>query len=198
MWGDRAARALVLASTSRYRKELLARLGLPFETDMPDVDERAAADEPAATLVRRLSIAKALAVAPRHPHALVIGSDQAAVYDGLRVGKPDGLDAAAAQLRRISGKTAILYTGIALLDTDSGRIQADVVPFRVVFRVLTDTQINRYLEREQPFDCAGSVKSEGLGIALFERFDGGDPTALIGLPLIRLVAMLEDAGVTVV
>lgn len=184
----------MLASSSRYRKDVLVRLAMPFLVDAPEIDERAVPGESPESMVRRLAVAKAAAVGVRHAHALVIGSDQAAVYDGALVGKPGNHASARVQLRRISGKAALLHTGIALLDTDSGRVQADVVPFRVVFRTLSDAQIDRYLERERPFDCAGSVKSEGLGIALLERFDGDDPTALIGLPLIRLVAMLEQEG----
>ncbi len=184
----------MLASSSRYRKDVLARLGMPFLVDIPEIDEQAAPGEGPESMVRRLAVAKAMAVGARHSHALVVGSDQAAIYDGVVVGKPGDHASARAQLRRISGKVALLLTGIALFDTDSGRVQADVVPFRVVFRTLNDAQIDRYLERERPFDCAGSVKSEGLGIALLERFDGADPTALIGLPLIRLVAMLEQEG----
>ncbi|MHB1951277.1 MAG: Maf family protein [Acidiferrobacteraceae bacterium] len=187
-------RILVLASSSPYRRELLQRLRIPFEVDAPSVDERPTAGERPEALVQRLALAKAAAVAARHPRALVIGSDQVAVYDGVPVGKPGDRDAARAQLRRVSGKTAVLHTGIALLDAASGRSQCDVVPFRVVFRTLTDAQIDRYLDLERPFDCAGAVKSEGLGIALLERFEGDDPTALIGLPLIRLVAMLEAEG----
>lgn len=186
----------MLASSSPYRKEILARLGMPFAVDAPAIDEHTVPGEAPEAMVRRLALAKAMAVATRHAHALVIGSDQAAVYDGILVGKPGNHEAARAQLRRISGKVATLHTGIVLLDTDSGRAQADVIPFRVAFRTLTDVQIDRYLALERPFDCAGSVKSEGLGIALLERFDGDDPTALVGLPLIRLVDMLAREGVS--
>lgn len=184
-------RSLILASSSRYRRMLLERLGVPFAVASPDVDETPLPDETPQALVRRLAVAKAARVAEQHPCALVIGSDQVAVYDGVTVGKPGHHAAARAQLQRISGKTAVLYTGLAVLDAASGRLQAEVVPFRVTFRSLTDPQIEAYLRKEEPYDCAGSVKSEGLGITLLERFEGEDPNALIGLPLIRLVRMLE-------
>lgn len=185
------SRPLILASSSRYRRALLERLGIPFITANPDVDEAPLPGEAPSDLVRRLAIAKATRVAGQYPSGLVIGSDQVAVYDGITVGKPGHHPAAVAQLRRISGKTAVLYTGLAVLDAASGRLQTEVVPFRITFRALTDAQIEAYLAREQPYDCAGSVRSEGLGIALLERFEGEDPNALIGLPLIRLVRMLE-------
>lgn len=191
-------RKLILASSSPYRKELLSRLGLPFSTLSPDVDETPLPGEPPEHLVARLAVAKAQAVADRHPHALVIGSDQVAVHRGSIVGKPGNHDRAVAQLRAASGQSVTLHTGLALVDADSGRTQSEVVPFRVVFRKLNDDQIERYLRKEQPYNCAGSVKSEGLGIALLERFEGEDPNTLIGLPLIRLVAMLEKEGVDVI
>ena len=188
---------LLLASTSPYRRELLARLCLPFETVSPEVDEAAGADEAPADLVRRLSQAKARAGARRQPASLVIGSDQVAVIGDEILGKPDTHAAAHAQLSRLSGEVVTFLTGLALYNDASGRMQSDVVPFRVHFRTLTASQIEHYLEREQPYDCAGSFKSEGLGIALFERMEGDDPTALIGLPLIRLVKMLEKEGLAV-
>jgi septum formation protein len=191
-------RKLILASSSPYRKELLARLGLPFSAISPDIDESPLPGEPPEHLVARLAVAKAHAIADRHPHALVIGSDQVAVHRGSIVGKPGDHDRAVAQLRAASGQSVTLYTGLALVDADSGRTQSEVVPFRVVFRRLNDNQIERYLRKEQPYNCAGSVKSEGLGIALLERFEGEDPNTLIGLPLIRLVAMLEKEGVDVI
>ena len=191
-------RQIILASSSPYRKELLARLGLPFAAIAPDIDETPLPGEPPEHLVGRLAVAKAQAIAERHPHALVIGSDQVAVHRGRIVGKPGDHDRAVAQLRAASGQTVTLHTGLALVDADSGRAQSEVIPFRVVFRKLTDGQIERYLRKEQPYNCAGSVKSEGLGIALLERFDGDDPNTLIGLPLIRLVAMLEKEGVDVI
>jgi septum formation protein len=191
-------RSLILASSSPYRKELLSRLGLPFSAVSPDIDETPLPDEPPAHLVERLAAAKARAIADQHAHSLVIGSDQIAVHQGAIVGKPGNHDRAVAQLRAASGQGVTLYTGLALVDADSGRTQSEVIPFRVVFRKLNDDQIERYLRKEQPYNCAGSVKSEGLGIALLERFEGEDPNTLIGLPLIRLVAMLEKEGVEVV
>lgn len=192
------ATRLILASSSPYRRELLARLGLPFQAVAPDIDETPQPREAAAALVERLALAKARAVAARHPDALVIGSDQAAVYDNRIVGKPRDHATAVQQLRAASGRTVTLYTGLALVNAASGRVQSDVVPYRITFRRLTDEQIESYLQREQPYGCAGSVRAEGLGIALLERFEGDDPNALIGLPLIRLVRMLEDDGVRVV
>lgn len=188
---------LILASSSPYRRKLLQRLGIPFEVIAPDVDETPAPGETPQALVERLAIAKAQAVARQHANALVIGSDQVAVYDGTIVGKPLTHDRAVEQLRMASGKAVTLYTGLALIHSDSGRVQSEVVPFRVVFRPLSDAQIDNYLRKEQPYHCAGSVKSEGLGIALLERMEGEDPNALIGLPLIRLVRMLENEGAQV-
>ncbi len=185
---------LILASGSRYRHDLLARLKIPFEVMVSDADETARPNEDARALTERLAIAKAEAVRPRAADALIIGSDQVAEYDGEIVGKPGGFDEAARQLRRISGKTARLYTGLALLNARTGRIQSEVALFEVTFRRLGEEHITRYLQKERPFDCAGSVKSEGLGIALLERFQGDDPNTLIGLPLIRLVRMLEAEG----
>ncbi|MFA7619887.1 MAG: Maf family nucleotide pyrophosphatase [Thiohalomonadaceae bacterium] len=187
--------ALVLGSTSPYRRELLARLGLAFEVDAPDVDEHALPGEAPDALVRRLAEAKARAVAARHPGALVIGSDQVAVLDGVILGKPGDHARAMQQLRAASGKTVLFQTGLCLFDDRNGSAQVDVVPFRVVFRTLSDAQIENYLRRERPYNCAGSFKSEGLGISLFQRLEGDDPNALIGLPLIRLVDMLAEAGV---
>ncbi|MGE0081629.1 MAG: nucleoside triphosphate pyrophosphatase [Thiohalomonadaceae bacterium] len=189
--------ALVLGSTSPYRRELLARLGLAFEVDAPDVDERALPDEAPEALVRRLAEAKARAVAAKHPGALVIGSDQVAVLEGAILGKPGDHASAVQQLRAASGKTVLFQTGLCLFDGRNGSVQVDVVPFRVVFRELSDEQIENYLRRERPYNCAGSFKSEGLGISLFQRLQGDDPNALIGLPLIRLVDMLANAGVHV-
>jgi septum formation protein len=189
---------LVLASSSPYRRELLARLKLPFEVVLPDVDEVAHPGETPQALVERLAIEKARAVAAGRPGALVIGSDQVAVYDGAIVGKPHSHDRAVEQLRRAAGRTVTLHTGLAVVNSDSGRVQCEVIPFRVTFRPLNDEQIESYLRKEKPYSCAGSVKSEGLGIALLERFEGEDPNTLIGLPLIRLVRMLENEGLTVI
>lgn len=182
---------LVLASTSPFRQQLLDRLQLAYETDSPDVDESPLPGENIDQMVIRLAIAKAQAVAARHPQALIIGSDQSAELDGEKLGKPGGYDKAFAQLRQASGKKVVFHTGLCLLNSASGHIQTACVPYTVVFRHLSDTMIDAYLRREQPYNCAGSFKSEALGIALFERFEGEDPNALIGLPLIKLVAMLE-------
>lgn len=188
---------LILASSSPFRRELLARLRLPFESVSPAVDETPQPGEPPTELVRRLAIAKARAVAARCPDALVIGSDQVAVYNGTLVGKPGGHAEAVKQLRAASGRKVTLYTGLALLNTATGNLQVEVIPYGIQFRKLTDAQIDSYLRKEEPYGCAGSVKSEGLGIALLERFEGDDPNALIGLPLIRLVRMLENEGVQI-
>ncbi len=191
-------RDLILASTSPFRRELLVRLQLPFRVVAPEVDEEPLAGEEPDALAGRLALAKAHAVAGSHPQALVIGSDQVAVHAGRIVGKPGSHAAAVQQLRAASGGRVVLYTGLALVDARSGRTQSQVVPFATVFRHLTDEVIENYLRKEQPYNCAGSLKSEGLGIALLERFEGDDPTALIGLPLIRLIRMLEAEGVRVI
>jgi len=189
---------LVLASSSPYRRELLARLRIPFEVVLPEVDETPRAGETPQALVERLAIEKAQAVAASVADALVIGSDQVAVYNGSIVGKPHGHERAVEQLRMASGRTVTLYTGLALVNTATGHVQCEVIPYRVTFRALTDELIESYLRKEKPYSCAGSVKSEGLGIALLERFEGDDPNTLIGLPLIRLVRMLEAEGFRVV
>jgi septum formation protein len=188
---------LILASTSPFRRELLARLRLPFEVQAPDIDETPLPEEDPQAMVARLAELKARAIARREPAALVIGSDQVAVLDGEILGKPGSHERAVEQLSRASGKTVIFYTGLCLINSDSGRIRKEVVPYRVVFRVLRREQIENYLRREQPYRCAGSFKSEGLGIALFERLEGEDPSSLIGLPLIRLIRLLETEGVAV-
>lgn len=190
-------RRLILASTSPFRRELLARLGLPFAIRAPEADETRQTGEDAPALVARLAELKARAVACHEPAALIIGSDQVAVLDGEIIGKPGDHERAVAQLRRASGRTVAFYTGLCLLDGASDHRQVAVEPFRVVFRALTPEMIEHYLRRERPYHCAGSFKSEGLGIALFERLEGDDPTSLIGLPLIRLTRMLETAGVAV-
>lgn len=186
---------LVLASTSPYRRELLGRLGLPFASARPATDETPLASEAPEALVRRLAEAKARSVAADHPAALVIGSDQVAVLDGQVLGKPGTPAAAQQQLQRASGRSVLFLTGLCLLNAGCDRAWVVVEPFTVHFRALTAAQIARYLAAEQPYDCAGSFKSEGLGIALFERLEGDDPNSLIGLPLIRLVALLGEAGV---
>jgi len=186
---------LILGSSSPYRRELLERLKLPFEVISPEIDETPLPDEAPEALVERLSIAKAQVIADKTPGSLVIGSDQVAVHDNSIVGKPHDHDHAIQQLREASGKTITLYTGLALINADTGNVQSEVIPYKVVFRQLTDEIIEHYLRKEQPYKCAGSVKSEGLGIALLERFEGEDPNTLIGLPLIRLIRMLEQESV---
>jgi septum formation protein len=186
---------LVLASTSPFRRALLQRLGLPFNTAAPLVDEIRKQGEAPAALVTRLAEAKARAVAAAHPDALIIGSDQVAAIDDTVMGKPGDREGAIAQLNRASGRTVVFYTGLCLLNASTGHIQVACEPFRVHFRRLTQGQIAGYVDQEQPFNCAGSFRSEGLGIALFDRLEGNDPSALIGLPLIRLIAMLGAEGV---
>lgn len=188
---------LVLGSTSPFRQALLQRLGLPFTVDAPDVDESQHPGETPRALVLRLAEAKARAVARRHPTALIIGSDQVACIDDQILGKPGTRAKAVEQLRASVGRAVTFHTGLCLLNAASGRAQLACEPFRVHFRQLSEAQIGRYLDAEQPFNCAGSFKSEGLGISLFERMEGDDPNALIGLPLIRLVAMLENEGIAV-
>lgn len=183
---------LILASSSPFRKMLLERLMVPFATANPDIDESAKAGESPVQLVERLAIEKAQAVSQQYPGSLIIGSDQVALHGKEIVGKPHTHARAVQQLRTASGKQIKLYTGLALLNSASGRIQSEVVPYTVHFKTLSEEIIESYLRREQPYNCAGSVRSEGLGIALLERFEGDDPNALIGLPLIRLVAMLEN------
>jgi septum formation protein len=187
-------RRVVLASTSRYRQGLLERLGMPFECADPQVGEAALPGEAPAATARRLAEAKARAVAIRFPDSLVIGSDQVASCEGARLDKPGNHENAVRQLTRVSGKTALFDTAVALLDTKSSRLDARVVPCRVTFRSLSAAQIERYLRLEQPYDCAGSAKAEGLGIALIERMETEDPTSLVGLPLIALCELLRDAG----
>lgn len=189
---------IILASSSPYRRELLARLKIPFEVIEPHVDETPLSGETAEVHVKRLAVAKAQAVAQNRQNSLVIGSDQVAVHSGKICGKPLDHTNAVRQLREASGKVVTLFTGLALINTAANRIQSEVVPYEVVFRRLTDAQIERYLSKERPFDCTGGVRAEGLGIALLERFGGDDPNALIGLPLIRLVRMLEEEGVEVI
>ncbi|MHB8622939.1 MAG: Maf family protein [Sulfuricaulis sp.] len=189
---------LILASSSPFRRELLERLHIPFDVVVPEVDETPHPGETPSALVKRLATEKARKIAGQTSGALVIGSDQVAVYDGCIVGKPHDHDNAVQQLRAASGKTVTLYTGLALINTDSRHVQCEVIPYRVAFRPLTDAQIQSYLHKEQPYSCAGSVRSEGLGIALLERFEGDDPNTLIGLPLIRLVRMLENEGMQII
>jgi MAF protein len=190
-------RRLLLASSSPYRRELLSRLRLPFDCRAPEIDETPHPDESPEQLVRRLSREKALALAETHPDHLIIGSDQAAVLGDRIIGKPHTLERAREQLLSCSGKRLDFLTGLTLLDTRKGAEQVDCLRFSVHFRELSEAQIERYLIAEQPFDCAGSFKAEGLGISLFRATEGEDATSLIGLPLIRLVEMLNSAGIEV-
>ena len=189
--------ALVLASSSPYRRELLERLGLSFTAVSPDLDEAPFPGEPPEKQVRRLAEAKARAVAAARPAALVIGSDQLAAVDGTVLSKPGGHEPAVRQLKTMRGRETIFYTGLCLLNGPAGTADIDCVRFGVRFRNYSDEEIERYLRRERPYQCAGSFMSEGLGISLVDRFIGEDPSALIGLPLIRLAAMLRAAGVPV-
>lgn len=186
---------LVLASTSPFRQSLLATLGIPFITAAPQTDETALPGETAQALVQRLALAKAQALAAVYPQHLIIGSDQVCLLDGNITGKPHTAAAARQQLTQASGKVVTFYTGLALLDTRQQTHQLCCEPFHVHFRPLQPAEIARYVEREQPLNCAGSFKSEGLGITLFERLEGRDPNTLVGLPLIALCEMLRRAGV---
>ena len=189
------ARPLVLGSTSRYRRELLERLQLPFEVAAPDVDEQELPGESPREIALRLALAKAHAVARRFPGAVVIGSDQVADLEGAALGKPGSHERAVAQLRRMRGQSVVFQTAVAVVCHESGFEAVDLAPVRVRFRDLSDQEIEAYLLAERPYDCAGSAKSEGLGIALLEAIDSDDPTALVGLPLIRTCRMLRAAGV---
>jgi len=187
-------RQLILASTSRYRRELLERLRLPFEQQSPEVDETPLPGEAPAALATRLSLAKAQAVARLHPQAIVIGSDQVADLNGESIGKPGNHERACEQLRRMSGHRIVFQTGVAVVCEATGFSQQDLAPVHVVFRNLSEAEIESYLRAEQPYDCAGSAKSEGLGISLLAAIESDDPTALIGLPLIRTSHLLRAAG----
>lgn len=189
--------SLVLASSSPYRRELLSRLRQPFEWAAPSIDESRQPEEDAEALVRRLAQEKAQALAGRFKEHLIIGSDQVAVLDGQVLGKPHDYTRAHAQLSAASGKSVSFLTGLALLDSRDGSCQTDCVPYTVHFRTLSAEQIERYLKAEEPYDCAGSFKVEGLGISLFRSTEGSDVNSLIGLPLIRLVEMLHTAGVQI-
>jgi len=189
---------LVLGSTSPFRKEILQKLAIPFETAAPDVDETALENETPQELVRRLAELKAKAVAKTYPEHLIIGSDQVAVVNAKIVGKPGTHEKAIQQLTEASGQTVHFYTGLCLYNSKTDHIQSEVVPFDVVFRDLQPSEIENYLLKEKPYNCAGSFKSEGLGITLFECLQGDDPNTLIGLPLIRLVAMLRNEGFFVI
>lgn len=190
-------RDLVLASSSPYRQALLSRLGLAFLVEAPDIDESALAGETPLETALRLCQKKALHVAQSYPKALIIGCDQVATLDGTLVGKPGNYSNAVQQLAMMRGKTVTFHSALCLYNAATGSIQIDSVDVEVEFRTLSDVQIKNYLEREQPYNCAGSAKSEGLGIALIAGIKGNDPNALIGLPLIRLIAMLEVEGLDV-
>ena len=187
-------RPLILGSTSRYRRDLLSRLHLPFDVCAPNVDETPQPGEAPRALAMRLALAKGREVAARHPGAIVIGADQVADLDGEPLGKPGTHARAVAQLQRMSGKTVVFHTALAVVCVQTGFEQSDLAPVEVRFRQLSDGEIERYLQAEQPYDCAGSAKSEGLGIALLDGIGNDDPTALVGLPLIRTARMLRAAG----
>ncbi len=189
---------IILASTSPFRKAILEKLGLAFDTLNPETDEERLEGESAEKLVQRLALAKAQAVANVCADALIIGSDQVAVIEDVILGKPVTHDAAVKQLQQASGKIVRFFTGLCLLNSKTGYSQVELVPFDVVFRELSERQIENYLQKEKPYNCAGSFKSEALGICLFEKLQGDDPNTLMGLPLIRLVRMLEAEGVEVI
>ncbi len=188
---------IILASTSRYRSELLGRLQLAFDTARPDADETPLAGETPAATALRLAILKAHSVAARFPDTLIIGSDQVADLGGRQIGKPGTRERASEQLRSMRGQTMVFHTAVALLDASSGREHSRIVPTTVKFRTYSDAEIATYLDRESALDCAGSAKSEGLGAALIASMASNDPTALIGLPLLALIDMLEAEGVKV-
>jgi len=187
--------SILLASTSPFRQALLGKFGLPFITAAPEVDETPLASEDAETLVARLAVAKAQALAARYPDHWIIGSDQVCMLDGAITGKPHTAERAFAQLRQASGSAITFYTGLALYHPRSQRLLQCCEPFVVHFRDLSDEEIRTYIEKEQPLQCAGSFKSEGLGICLFERLEGRDPNTLVGLPLIALNGMLRSVGI---
>ena len=188
---------LILGSTSPYRKKLLQRLSIPFTTASPDIEETVLKNESAQDYVKRLALQKAQAVAKQYPNALIIGSDQCSILKGVIRGKPKHHQNAVQQLRESSGERVTFLTGLCLYDAKTNDYQLDLVPFHVDFRILTDYEIEAYLQVEQPYACAGSFKSEGLGISLFKRLQGDDPTALIGLPLIRLSEMLRQKNIRI-
>ena len=189
-------KTLVLASSSRHRKTLLAKLGLPFQSCSPNIDESAQPNESPKSLVLRLALSKAKEVAHKFPDALIIGSDQVAILDQEIIGKPHSHDIAAKQLQKFSGQTITFLTSLCLYNNRTKKHQLTITNYSVTFRTLKESEINQYLKIEQPYDCAGSFKSEGLGIVLFEKMTGDDPNALIGLPLISLTTMLKQEGVS--
>jgi septum formation protein len=188
-------RALILGSTSRYRRELLQRLRVPFDVVSPDVDETPLPGEAPHALASRLALAKAKAVAAMHPHAVVIGSDQVADLNGEPLGKPGTHERAVIQLQRMRGQTVVFQTAVSVVCQESGFEHTELAQIKVRFRDLSDSEIEAYLRAEEPYDCAGSAKSEGLGIALLDAIDNDDPTALIGLPMIRTARLLRAAGI---
>jgi septum formation protein len=190
-----AQRALILGSTSRYRRELLQRLRVPFDVVSPEVDETPLPNETPQALATRLALAKAKAVAALHPHAVVIGSDQVADLSGEPLGKPGTHERAVLQLQRMRGQTVVFQTAVSVVCQASGFEQTELAQIKVRFRDLSDAEIEAYLRAEEPYDCAGSAKSEGLGIALLDAIDNDDPTALIGLPMIRTARLLRAAGI---
>jgi septum formation protein len=192
-----SGRPVILGSTSRYRKELLSRLQIPFDTAAPDVDETPHPNESPKDLAMRLALAKAHAVALKNPQAVVIGSDQVADLEGEPLGKPGNHANATLQLQRMRGKTVIFQTALSVVCLTTRFEKTDLAAVKVKFRDLSDSEIESYLLAEEPYDCAGSAKSEGLGIALLESIESDDPTALIGLPLIRTCLMLREAGVNI-
>jgi septum formation protein len=188
-------RALILGSTSRYRRELLERLRVPFDVVSPEVDETPLANEAPHALATRLALAKAKAVAALHPSAVVIGSDQVADLNGEPLGKPGTHERAVVQLQRMRGQTVVFQTAVSVVCVDSRFEHTELAQIKVRFRDLSDAEIEAYLRAEEPYDCAGSAKSEGLGIALLDAIDNDDPTALIGLPMIRTARLLRAAGI---
>ena len=189
---------LILASSSKFRRELLHKLQLPFSSISPKVDESALSSEKPHETALRLAQVKARKIAKKHPHALVIGCDQVATLDGEQLGKPGNHHNATLQLQKMRGREVTFHSALCLYNAETDHMQAEVVPYLVRFRQLSDAQIETYLNKEQPYQCAGSAKSEGLGIALIERMIGEDPNALIGLPLIKLISMLYNEGVSVI
>jgi MAF protein len=185
---------LVLGSTSPFRKSILEKLNIPFQCAKPDIDETSFQNESPVALVERLAIEKAKAVRAFHPDALIIGSDQVALCDGEILGKPHNFENGVGQLNKFSGKVVTFYTGLCVYDSNSGKTLSLVEPFKVHFKRLSQQDIENYLHAEQPYNCAGSFKSEGLGICLFKKLEGDDPNTLIGLPLIQLVALLKEHG----
>ena len=188
---------IILSSTSPFRKALLERLQINFSCESPNIDEAPLENETVEDMVVRLAIAKAQEVSNKYDNALIIGSDQSAILNGEKLSKPGNFDNAFAQLSKASGQKITFQTGLCLLNSKTGNIQSACIPYTVVFKTLTPAMIENYLRKEEPYNCAGSFKSEALGIALFERFEGDDPNALIGLPLIQLVNFLNNEGVSI-